>query len=174
VIRSRIPNALRPVLQKESNIRLIESRLTNEEIEDLFWECDLAVAPSLPTPWTSFLDAMNHELPVLTVDTHVNSELVTSDTGFVCDVPSELNCVKHTYLVPDREMKNEIDQAWLHGMENTVAQMADKAELLVEDRQRRLSMSKSGRANLSDHGRFSLSRRNEALNRVLDKHVGDL
>lgn len=169
VIRARMPIRFRSAVLSNRSITLIESHLTASQLERLMWESDIMVLPSLPTPWTGFLDGMNHELPIVTTDTHANAELVESGkTGFVCSIPRELNTVSHGYAIPDHRTKVMIDRVWRYETEQIVSEMVDRIETLVNLPTLRREMGNSGRMNIAPGGRFSLEQRNKRLKVVLD------
>ncbi len=169
IIRSRVPPKIKKALLEERKIVLIDSLISHERLESIMWNCDLFLLPSLPTPWMSFLDAMNHALPIITTDTHANSEIVGSGIcGYVCKTPRELQYVRGTYLIPNREVKRQMDRVWLNDMEETIQEMVRRIDVLIDNETVRIDMGAAGRRNIGKHGQFSVENRNEHLKRALD------
>lgn len=171
VIRSKIPRRVsvsyRDVLGS-SNVRVIQDVIPMSNLEMEFELADIFLLPAHHTPSLAFLDAMSYELPVVTLDSWANSEIVTDGrTGFLVALPTRFEIPAHDFVpfckYPVKRVPRKVDS-------ETVETLADRVMTLVDDIELRRKMGEAGRSEV-ERGRFSIKVRNEKLKRILDGAV---
>ncbi len=166
VIRSRVSPEVKDRCRQIDNIKLIDTLIPWEELEQEWKSADIFVLPTHTTPFIVFLDAMSYELPIVTTDVWANREIVEDGkTGF---------------LVPKSEVAQYIDDLGIHvhsgEFKEVVKTMApkmvealtEKIGILMENKELRRKMGKAARWEV-EHGKFSIKNRNEKLKRVFDE-----
>lgn len=166
VIRSDITENLRSKYEHLTNLRIIDHVLTWEELEQEFKAADIFVLPAHHTPSMAFLDAMSYELPVITIDSWANSEIVEDGkTGFVIKQPDGFQLPIVDFL-PDREVV-PVKRTGRIINPQLVNELVEKTGLLVENEELRRRMGKAARQEV-EKGKFSINKRNEKLKIVFD------
>ena len=169
-ILSSVPRELESHLGSDPRVVIRRNLAFGEEYDDILWKMDVCVLPSIATPWMSFLDAMNHELPIVTVGMAGNAEVVQDGvTGFVCDPPDSLRNTSGTFYFPSPRAAREVDRAWTHDTSPVVEQIVLRLRSLLKDREFARELGLNGRKQLETGGKFSLERRNRRLGFVLDR-----
>ena len=170
-IASAMPSEYKNVLH-DDHIQLIAEPVYGNVFDDLLWNSDVCLLPAWITPGLSFLDAMNHNLPIITVDTYANSEVVQDGVnGFVCDTPEELAPIRGTWNIKPGDRK-VILRTWYRENESIVDALAEQMERLIASAELREEFGIAGRREIESGGRFSLSTRNQALSNVLNHVLG--
>jgi glycosyltransferase involved in cell wall biosynthesis len=168
-IMSPIPSGYRNILSKEPRIRVIQKPKFGIDFDEILWNSDVCLLPAWITPGLGFLDAMNHQLPVVTVDTYANSEVVRDGkTGFVCKTPPQLSPIRGTWELNTRNRK-EVLRAWYQDNDSIVDHIVEAIRVLVRDSDMRKEMGRKGRGEIEPNGRFSIENRNRILAPVLKK-----
>lgn len=166
VIRSRVSSDVSARYRGVSGMRIIQDILPWEQFEGLFRSADIFVCPAHLTPAMTFLHAMSYELPIITTDIWSNPEIVEDGrTGLLVHHPEA-----HRYIVDSiahhdwpafQEVVNRVHP-------DLVAGVVEKASILIENAEMRRAMGEEGRREV-ERGKFSLSRRNERLKKLLDE-----
>jgi glycosyltransferase involved in cell wall biosynthesis len=169
VIRSEIPRRVRSRYSRElanPSVRVIDQPLPWKEVEELYLSSDIFFFPCHYESWQIILEAMSYELPVIAVDWEGVPELVDPGrTGFL---------VRESDRVPqlDGHLPIPPTPAYWRAMETSdprvVADLVNKASLLIEDKELRRSMGEAARWEV-DRGRHSIEYRNEKLRKVFDE-----
>ena len=93
-----------------------------------------------------FLDAISYELPVITTDVHANPELVEDGkTGLLIERSSKVPYYMENWIAPGVGDKSDFSKAIKVLDEAMVADLVEKTSLLMEDKELRRQMSKTGR-----------------------------
>jgi len=167
VIRSDIPPKVKERILRMKKVRLIDHILPWSELEREFQSADIALLPAHHTPSLAFLDAMSYELPVVTIDSWANAEIVKDGkTGIVTSYPQE-QLIPVSDFVPSGRV-HPIKRGSRSTNPEVVRELADKTSRLIEDRELRRKMGKNGRQEV-EHGRFSMEKRQERLKQILDE-----
>jgi len=170
IIHGEVPHKIKQKLNVYPDIFISNRLLNPAELSNLFLNSDIYLAPSFTTPWISYLEAMNYELPIVTINTNANSEVVEDGVnGFVAEVPKELEPIISNYCIPDRDTHRRIMHTWLNDNETIVKNVAHALKLLVEHPDLAAEMGRKGKEMLMEGGKFSIQRRNTLLKDVLDK-----
>ncbi len=167
-ILADVPKELESHLGSDPRVEIRRNLVFGEEYNDILWKMDACLLPSMATPWMGFLDAMNHELPILTIGTDGNAEVVQDGlTGFVCDPPDSLRNITGTFYFPHRRAAREVARAWTQDTSPVVEQMVFRLRSLLKDRELARELGLNGRRELEPGGKFSLERRNRRLGYVM-------
>ena len=169
-IRSQLPDDYRMMLERDPRVRIVDYPLSYEEYDDLLWASDIFLLPMRDTPEGSFLDAMNHALPVITTHTCANAEVVQDGKwGFVCEVPTDFNSIVDNFEIKGKAEFNRMWKIWTTRTDSIVNGLVDSLQTLILNEELRRKMGRAGRETLNPFGQFSVERRNEYLKRVLDE-----
>lgn len=176
VMRASVPPPFRRRYESLSGLRIIESQIPWQNLQEEFECADIYIFPChQTTPWGSILDAMSFELPVIATDVYANPELVQDGvTGFLVKASDRVS-----YYDPDEKfippMVTPRRSEFLEAIEQTDARVIDdlsaKVALLIEDGELRREMGRAARWEV-EHGRHSIERRNIALKAILDEAIG--
>ncbi|MDE1854289.1 MAG: glycosyltransferase family 4 protein [Thaumarchaeota archaeon] len=166
-IRCTTPTEYIMALRGEKRIAILGT-LDRNSFAALLRDADIFVLPTITTPWTSFLDAMNYGLPIVTVGTHANSEYVENGkSGIVAAVPSALSSITHNYCIPNWNTMHRVLHTWFED-EELVTETKNALRTLIRDADLRNELGREGRRNIEAGGKFSIGRRNQVLKQVLD------
>ena len=169
IVRCAIPPELATWIapyRKDKDIEIIERRLSDKELDDVFARSDIMIAPAVITPALAFLDSMMREVPVVTTDVWANKEVVThKKTGIIVpgpDIPVyEYAKVPYGIWDLDEQLRHfDDDERFIKGFASGVEILLKNPSLIKE-------YGKCGRAEVTT-GRLSLPERNKQLKRVLD------
>lgn len=167
VVRSDVPRSIKGECRDCGNIRIIEERIPWEMLEREFQSADIFLLPVHNTPFSVFLDAMSYELPIVTIDSWANSEVVEDGkTGLVAKKSEKIPYYVENYI-PSFGTP-QFKKAVRTPDPEVVQELVEKASILIESEERRRRMGKAGRQEV-EHGRFSIERRNEKLKRIFDE-----
>ncbi|MDG7013013.1 MAG: glycosyltransferase family 4 protein [Nitrososphaerota archaeon] len=165
-----VPSDYASILKSEPRIFVPGTPVLGEDLNNLLWHMDICALPTIVTPWTAFLDAMNRELPIVTTACHANKEVVQhNETGLIVDVPPELDLIVDNFEIPNRKALTRIDKVWLKDNEPLVRGIADSLRVLIKDELLRRRLGENGRKRLEPGGRFSIETRNLVLKDILDR-----
>ena len=113
---------------------------------------------------------MNYELPIETINTNANNEVVEdSVNGFVAEVPKELEPIISNYNIPDRDTLKKIMHTWLDDNKTIVKNAAHALKVLVGHPDSATEMGRTGKEMPMEGAKFSIQRRNTLLKDVLDQ-----
>jgi glycosyltransferase involved in cell wall biosynthesis len=171
VMRSDVPPRIKKRYQGISGLRIIEDKLSKEELEREFLSADIFLFPGHQTPFMVLLEAMSYELPVIATDVYANREIVQDGrTGFLIPAASHVR-----YYVAELLPTGTGD--WLGGRlkkdvqrldPQMVANVVEKTAVLIESPGLRRRLGEAGRWEV-EAGKFSLERRNEKLKAIFDE-----
>jgi glycosyltransferase involved in cell wall biosynthesis len=173
-MRAMVPGRYRRLCEGIPGVRIINSFIPWNELMREFARADVYVFPChQTTPWSSILDAMSFELPVVTTDVYANREIVDDGvTGFLVDPSRHVK-----YYDPDEPYVPPIDTtskrrkefiSAIQEVDDAVVEaLAVKVAALIEDKNLRRSMGRAARREVEE-GKHSLGRRNEKLKSIFD------
>lgn len=171
IIHGAVPPDLASKTSLFPDIHMQNRLLNPAELKDLFLKSDIYLAPSFTTPWISYLEAMNYELPIVTTNTNANSEIVRDGiNGFVVEVPRDLEPIINNFSIPDRSTHKKIMQVWLRDNDMIVDNLVNAIRILVKQPDLAKNMGKRGKEDI-EGGIFSIRRRNAVLKNVLDRAI---
>lgn len=168
-VRSQVPQSYRRILSNESRVNIVDQPLTQQEFDELLWKADICLLPIRDSPWLSFLDAMNHELPIVTVNMHANSEIVNERCGIVCDVPRIFEPIIRGYYIANKKVGEALWRAWLYDTKEITDNVVQATRVLIKDKELRQKMGEAGRKNIEPGGPFSVQQRNSYFRKILDR-----
>jgi glycosyltransferase involved in cell wall biosynthesis len=169
VIRSDIPKKMKDECRRFNNIRVIDKIISWVQLENEFKTADIFVMPAPNTPVNVLLNAMSYELPVVTIDTLGNSEIVEDgNTGFTVEKSERLQYYTETFLpnwdTPQfRKAIKTLDPKVVEGL-------VEKLSILIENPELRRRMGKAGRYEIEE-GKFSIAERNKKLKKIFDEAI---
>jgi glycosyltransferase involved in cell wall biosynthesis len=165
-VRSDLPDGVRRQYDGMPGLRLLDQTISREALDAEFARADIFMLPTHSTPPYAMLDAMSFELPIVTIGAWANAEFVDHGrTGLVVPPSRHLD-----YFLPGTAHpafgRPEFTRAIDRLDARVVADLAAAVGTLIEDREMRRRMGKAGRGDV-ESGRFSISHRNDLLNRFL-------
>lgn len=170
VVRCHVPPDVKSRYDGMANIKIIDKVIPWEELEREFQSADIFILPSYGTAILTILDAMSHELPVVTVDTWANPEYVEDGkTGLVAPKSKRLAYYCRDAFQPF--FATSRFQKVMHQPDPEMAvNLAERVSLLIENPELRRRLGKAGRWEV-EKGKFSLIKMNEKLKRIFDEAI---
>ncbi len=170
-IRSDVPSKVKADIAKVENIKLIDHTIPWKEMEAEFLSADIFLLPAHHTPSLTFLDAMSYELPVVTIDSWANSEIVEDGkTGLVAYHDRE-DWVPVADFLPEG-----ITKPFKRGSRpisnQSVQSLVKNTSKLIESETLRKQLGKAGRWEI-ENGKFSIETRNRKFKDVLDRAIAN-
>lgn len=152
VVRSEVPAGVKSQFAGLPGLRILDSPISAEAVEAEYRSADIFLSPGDHTPWSSILEAMSYELPVVATDVFANRELVREgETGFLVPMPNAGKRAPH---------------------QDVVERLVEKVSILVQDAPLRQQMGRAGRKEV-EQGSHSIGYRNKRLREVLDGATAD-
>jgi glycosyltransferase involved in cell wall biosynthesis len=153
-----------------SGLTIIEKSLPLEELEVLYREADIFVAPAHTVPSKTLVQAMSYELAIVMTDVWSAPEILEDGrTGILMNHPTA-----HTFS--DGYVVHFDSPAYRRALATVnldlVRQTVEKVNLLIQDSELRRRIGRAARREVEE-GKFSLHRRNATLKRVLDEATAD-
>lgn len=166
VVRSRVPEDVKNHFRSVDGVTIIEETLPSGQLERLFLDADIFVAPVHTVPSKTIVQAMSYELPIVMTDVWSAPELIDNGrTGILIHHPTAHTFTERFIVHFDsreyRQVLSKINPELVRGVVESVTR-------LIEDPELRRRLGKAAR-NEVEARRFSTTRRNEALKRVLDE-----
>lgn len=166
VIRSRVPGDVRDRCKSAEAPTIIEEALPFGELEKLFLDADIFVAPVHTVPSKTIVQAMSYELPIVITDVWSAPELIDDGrTGILIHHPTAHTFtngfVVHFDSREYRQVLSTVNPELVRGVVESVTRLIESPDL-------RRRLGREARQEV-EGGRFSSKRRNEALKRVLDE-----
>lgn len=170
VMRGDPPPDVRRRYAGMEGLRIIDKFIPWDELEYEYRSSDIFIMPSHTTIFTTLLEAMSFELPVITIDSWSNAEFVEDGkTGLVAPKSQRL-----PYFYPGTAQTNfgtaQFDKAMLETDPLVVADLASRLSRLIDDPELRRRMGKAARWEVEE-GRFSLATMNESLGKIFDEAI---
>ena len=173
VVRSDMPQQIKEKYREHPGIRLIEKVIPWEQLEREFKTADIFLFPGYDTGWRVVLDAMSYELPVVTVDSCANSEVVKDgETGFVLNPPQQASYFQDGCIPTEHTSLGKYFKKAIKSVDSRVVEeLVNKTGILIENHELRRQMGKAGRWEV-EHGKFSIEARNQKLKKIFDEATG--
>ncbi len=170
VVRSDVPSDVKVRYDGIEGLRIIEKMISQEELEREFLSADIFINPCYNTATMVMLDAMSHELPVVTIDVWANPEYVEDGKiGLVARSSRKL-----PYYYADTFQPNwaaaEFREAIRTPDPDVVGSLVNKVSLLIENPELRRSLGRAARYEV-ERGKFSLAKMNERLGRIFNEAI---
>jgi glycosyltransferase involved in cell wall biosynthesis len=170
VVRAYAPLEVKRKYGRCPDITIIDRVVPREMLEQELKAADIFVLPAYHTPGMAFLEAMSYELPVVTIGALANAEIVRDGaTGIVLPYTD-----RPEYYVGNGAPNPDIARVLKRsGPDRTAVEgLVRSISTLIEDAELRRAMGRAGRWEV-EHGKFSITRRNEKLKRIFDEAIGD-
>ena len=148
-VRSDVPAEIKRRYDGLPGLRILDSPIPAEALDAEYSSADIFLSPvRYATPWSSILEAMSYELPVVAFDAFGTRELVRDgETGLLAPLPDAGKRAPH---------------------HDVVEGLVEKVSILVQDASLREHMGKEGRREVEEGG-HSISCRNKKLKEVLEE-----
>ncbi len=165
-VRSKVPGDVRERFGSVKGLTIVEKILPVDQLERLFLDADIFVAPVHTVPSKTIVQAMSYELPVVMTDVWSAPELIDDgQTGILIHHPTAHvftdDFVVHFDSREYRQVLSTVNPEVVRGVVESVTR-------LIEDSELRRRLGREARQEV-EVGRFSTKQRNEALKRVLDE-----
>jgi glycosyltransferase involved in cell wall biosynthesis len=174
--RSIVPGPLQRDFKGVPGLHLLEELLPRQALEEIFRSSDIFVYPAHMTPRLAILEAMSYELPVVTIDAHLNGELVRDGvSGFVVQRSQHLSYLWDAAIKrgkPILRTNAPFGGPLWRADERVIGDLVEKISVLVENEGLRRSMGVAGREEV-ERGTHSLAYRNQRLKEVLDEAISE-
>ena len=166
-IRSDVPPDVKARYSGYKNINIIDQIVPWEVMEQEFKSTDVFLLPVHNTPYSAFLDAMSYELPVVTIDSWANGEVIEDGkTGLLAQKSDKIPYYIENFIPIFGTAK--FNKAIKTPDPLVVQRLADKTSILIENKELRRQMGKAGRREV-EQGKFSLGSRDKILKRIFDE-----
>jgi len=168
VIRSKVSNKIKKLIQTFPNIRLIDYFVTATEMDNLFKTSHIFVQAGYGTLTNSVLEAASYGLSIITIDLFNNSEFIKHKQNGL------LIKIDHTNFYDKFGMPNEHSSQFIksirkHHTEIT-AKMIEMLELLIDDTNLRKKLGMNAKNSIST-GEFSETNRNAVIKKIFDESL---
>jgi glycosyltransferase involved in cell wall biosynthesis len=168
IMRCKIPKRFKDKIIKNSNITLIEETLSLEDLFKLHKISDLCIYPFHSYALGAFFNAMNFELPIVSLDTYAVSDYIENGVNGILVPKSKKISSYYTKDYPCNlrskkffnEMETIRDKKVIDGLYKAVG-------FLIENPDKRIKMGENGKELLST--KFSIKKRNKILKEIFDK-----
>lgn len=171
VVRSDLPDYLKRRYKGITNLKLIDSIISREELEQEFAAADIFVMAPWHTPPTVYLDAMSYELPIVTTDLFGTGELVEDGVTGLLVAPSPKVAGYFRNWIPN--WNSPAYRSALRSTDSEVVRgLVEKLGIAIENAELGRQMGKAGRWEV-EHGKFSIAKRNEKLKRIFDEAIAE-
>ncbi len=171
VMRSRVPEDVRERFRSVEGLTIVEEILPLDQLERLFLDADIFVAPVHTVPSKTIVQAMSYELPIVITDVWSARELIDDGrTGIMIHHPAAHTFtdgfVVHFDSREYRQVLSTVNPELVRGVVESVTRLIENPEL-------RRRLGHEARQEV-EGGRFSTKRRNETLKRVLDEATASM
>lgn len=166
-IRSTVTPELKKMIKKNPNITLIESYLSENELEKLYLDADIFVLPSHETNGIALLEAMSFGLAVIAIGIYDIPEIICHmKNGILIEPPKNMKYYTQTKCPFDYSWKFSRDMK--KSSEYIVECLKDSFQFLIENEDVRRNIGKQAKLTI-DNGRFSEEIRKRDLKIVLEE-----
>lgn len=166
VIRCYVPNEVRSRVLKNKKTKLIENKISSEELKELYSQSDIALLPSHQYVLMAFLESMSFGLPIVALDTYaVKNYIIDGYNGFVVGKSDKISSYKYAGYPTNTKRDEFLSEIKVEDSE-LIERLAEKVELLIKDRVLREKIGRNGRKIVKS--KFSVEERNRKLKKIFD------
>jgi len=166
IIRCAIPGELISQIKNNPKIELIENRLSELELHNLYRNSSILLCPSHVYMLMSWLESMSYGLPIVALDTYAAKDYIQNNVnGFLITPSKNIPYMEPSYPVNIRsskfmeEIKN-IDPEVINNLNNAVKLLLKNPEVSDKISKNNLSLIRK---------RFSIEERNSKLKKIFDE-----
>jgi glycosyltransferase involved in cell wall biosynthesis len=135
VIRCEIPPELLSSLKGNPNLVILENRISNEELDNLYKQSDVMISASPVMAYMATLEAKSYNLPVIAYDTFgIKGYIKNKVNGFIIKPTDEVK----KFFESEEYPYNDRDPEFVKGLnvidERVVNDMRDSIKILMGDK----------------------------------------
>ncbi len=167
-IISMFPKEIINEYKNDKKIKLIQAKLSREELAEHFKECDIFVYPNrIDTYGFVIIEAMAYGLPILTMNLYAIPEMIKpGKNGLLIEPLIIWHDKKGKHLWKDDwTYYDAYEKAFQKNKEAYSRKIAEKMEILIKNKKLREKMGKNNLKEISE-GKFSIKKRNKELERI--------
>ena len=167
VIRSNVTPEIRERASKYQNIKIVDTPLSNTQMEDLYRSADIFPHVGYEALNLSTLEAMSYGIPVIATNIYNIPEAITHmKNGMLIDLPNP------SLFYTRESCPNEYSNPPLGTMKKFRISVVDKTKecmkMLIEDSSLRNNIGREAECTIGS-GEFSIEHRNSILKEIFDK-----
>jgi len=165
VVKCKVPEKIKKQYFHK-NIRFIEKIISYEEVQKIYSSSDILLMPGHCYCLMASLESISSGLPIVALDTYAVKEyVIDKKTGFL--IKPSRNFPYDNPFYPANVRSKEFIDSILKGDEKVVNDLTNKVELLIKNPKLKQKLSQNTIKQFK--AKFSISKRNKALKRILDK-----
>ncbi len=166
IIRSMVPFEIKEKTKEYSNIKILDQRLSEIELENLYRSADIFPHAGFEVLNLSVLEAMSYGLPVIVTSLYSTTELIKNmKNGLLIDFPNP------NLFYSKNGTPNDHSKSFENAMRKLRPYMTDRLKenmkLLIEDSSLRNKISREAALTI-EKGEFSIENRNKLLKEIFD------
>ncbi len=165
IIRCSVPSEVKEQISGNNNIRFIESRISDEELDNLYNSSDILSCPSHIYMLMSWLESMSHGLPIIALNTYASEDYIKNNlNGFLINPSKNIPYNDPSYPVNVRKPEfiaaiKKPDNQVISDLCSAFERLINNPELISRIRVNNLLLIQE---------KFSIEKRNEGLKKLLD------
>ena len=166
ILKCHVPEKLRSRVLTNKNIALVEDRLSQEQISDLYLSSDIFLSPS-HTMMGSIIEAMAHGLPVVCLNTFSIEDYVKNNqTGIIVKKSDKIKEYEEESY-PTNLRTEEFAKRLENVDKEVIERLCDAVESLIKSPALRKKIGENGKKIAI--GKFNIEKRNKLLKKVFDE-----
>jgi glycosyltransferase involved in cell wall biosynthesis len=173
-IISMFPHYIMQKYKDDKKVKLIEAKLSREEVAKHFKEADIFVYPNrIDTYGFVIVEAMSYGLPVITMDIYAIPEMIKNNkNGLLIDPLIKWHDKNGKHLWKnDTLYYKKYEEAYQKHKDKYSSDIAKIMEKLIKDKKLREKMGNENYKEISK-GKFSIEHRNKKLEKIYSESLG--
>ena len=169
LVRCKVPEDIRKKYFNIPNLRIIEQKLSDEELTNLMKDSDICLNPGHVYPLMATLESMSYGIPIIMLDTWGVMDYLTNNFNSILIKPStkitEYKAKDYPLNIRSKEFISEIKEI----DERVIRDICSALRKLITNQKLRERLGKNGRKTIKL--KFSLEKRNKQLKKVFDEAI---
>ncbi len=166
VIRCSVPPEVKSQIVNNPKIQIIENRISDEELENLYLNSQVLSCPAHIYMLMSWLESMSHGLPIVALDTYASKDYIKDNiNGFLIKPSKNIPYDNPSYPVNVRSL--EFIDAIKKVDYRVIQDLCVSFEKLINNEKLRKTMGENNVHLIKQ--KFSIETRNRELKKFLDK-----
>lgn len=168
IIKCKVPEHLKQKYKDIKNIKIIDYRLSDQEIQNLYLNTDIYFKPGHSYDLMSTLEALSFGLPFVALDTYGMKDYVKNrKNGFLIKPSDKISAYTHpgypSGILRDRKFINEVSNP----DPRVISDLAKALKSLITNKKLRETMGDESKKIADDE--FSLEQMNKKLKKIFDQ-----